>query len=157
MKNSRVFAVIEPGISDGFRIDRHGHVFTSAGDGIQVYSEAGKRLGKIFVPEAVSNCVFGGPTGERLFTKWEFAPLIEREMVDVIQPDICHAGGILELKKIAAMAEAHYIKVAPHNPNGPVATAASVANLALLGGASLTQKGNKAEGITWETLPKSVG
>lgn len=67
LKNSRVFAVIEPGISDGFRIDRHGHVFTSAGDGIQVYSEAGKRLGKIFVPEAVSNCVFGGPDKSTLF------------------------------------------------------------------------------------------
>ncbi len=65
-------------------------------------------------------------TGERLFSKWEFRELIEKQLVDVIQPDICHAGGILELKKIAAMAEAYYIKVAPHNPNGPVATAASL-------------------------------
>ena len=67
LKNGRVFAVIEPGIPDGFRIDRHGHVFTSAGDGIQVYSDAGKRLGKILVPEAVSNCVFGGRQRNRLF------------------------------------------------------------------------------------------
>ncbi|MCZ7564660.1 MAG: SMP-30/gluconolactonase/LRE family protein [Burkholderiales bacterium] len=67
LSNSRVFAVIEPGIADGFRIDRRGHVFTSAGDGIQVYSEAGRRLGKILVPEAVSNCVFGGPQKNRLF------------------------------------------------------------------------------------------
>jgi len=65
-------------------------------------------------------------TGERLFSKWEFRELIEKQLVDVVQPDICHAGGILELKKIAAMAEAYYIKVAPHNPNGPVATAASL-------------------------------
>lgn len=67
LKNGRVFAVIEPGIPDGFRVDRHGHVFTSAGDGIHVYSEAGKRLGKILVPEAVSNCTFGGPHRNRLF------------------------------------------------------------------------------------------
>jgi len=65
-------------------------------------------------------------TGERLFSKWEFRELITEQIVDIIQPDICHAGGILELKKIAAMAEAYYIKVAPHNPNGPVATAASL-------------------------------
>ena len=65
-------------------------------------------------------------TGERLFSKWEFRELIEKQLVDVVQPDICHAGGILELKKIAALAEAYYIKVAPHNPNGPVATAASL-------------------------------
>lgn len=65
-------------------------------------------------------------TGERLFSKWEYRELIDQQIVDVVQPDICHAGGILELKKIAAMAEAYYIKVAPHNPNGPIATAASV-------------------------------
>ncbi len=65
-------------------------------------------------------------TGERLFSKWEYRELIEKQLVDIVQPDICHAGGILELKKIAAMAEAYYIKVAPHNPNGPVATAASL-------------------------------
>ena len=65
-------------------------------------------------------------TGERLFSIWEFRDLIEQKMADVIQPDICHAGGITSLKKIAAMAEAHHIQVAPHNPNGPVATAASI-------------------------------
>jgi galactonate dehydratase len=64
-------------------------------------------------------------TGERLFSKWEYRSLLESQAVDVVQPDICHAGGILELKKIAAMAETYYVKVAPHNPNGPVATAAS--------------------------------
>lgn len=65
-------------------------------------------------------------TGERLFTKWGFRELLEKQYVDVIQPDICHDGGILETRNIAAMAEAYYVKVAPHNPNGPVATAASV-------------------------------
>ncbi|MBC7236045.1 MAG: mandelate racemase/muconate lactonizing enzyme family protein, partial [Chloroflexi bacterium] len=65
-------------------------------------------------------------TGERLFTKWGYTELIENQYVDIIQPDVCHDGGILETRKIAAMAEAYYIRVAPHNPNGPVATAASL-------------------------------
>jgi galactonate dehydratase len=50
--------------------------------------------------------------------------------VDVVQPDVCRAGGITECKKIAALAEAHHVEVAPHNPLGPVATAAA-AHLAM--------------------------
>jgi galactonate dehydratase len=69
-------------------------------------------------------------TGERLYSKWEYVPLLERRLVDVIQPDLCHAGGITETKKIAALAEAYYVQVAPHSPQGPVSTAAS-AHLAL--------------------------
>ncbi len=65
-------------------------------------------------------------TGERLFSRWEYRNLIERQMVDIIQPDVCHCGGISELRRIAAAAETYYIRVAPHNPNGPVATAASI-------------------------------
>ncbi len=64
-------------------------------------------------------------TGERLYSKWDFRSLLEQRLVDVIQPDLCHAGGISECKKIAAMAEAYYVNVAPHNPQGPVATAAA--------------------------------
>jgi len=62
-------------------------------------------------------------TGERLFTIFGFRELLERQVVDIIQPDPCHAGGISGLKKIAGMAEAYYVAIAPHNPNGPVATA----------------------------------
>jgi galactonate dehydratase len=69
-------------------------------------------------------------TGERLYSKWEYVPLLERRLVDVIQPDLCHAGGITETKKIAALAEAYYVQVAPHSPQGPVSTAAA-AHLAL--------------------------
>lgn len=65
-------------------------------------------------------------TGERAFTKWGFREMLEDQLVDVIQPDICHDGGIKETLKIAAMAETYEVKVAPHNPNGPVGTAASV-------------------------------
>lgn len=65
-------------------------------------------------------------TGERIYTRWGFRPLLERQIVDIIQPDICHVGGLLEARKIAAMAEAYDVPIAPHNPNGPVSLVASV-------------------------------
>jgi galactonate dehydratase len=61
--------------------------------------------------------------GERLYTRWEFKPVFERGHVDIIQPDLSHAGGILEVRKIAAMAEAYDVAVAPHCPLGPLALA----------------------------------
>lgn len=63
----RVFAEINPGVSDGFRLDKHGYIFTSAGDGIQVFSPQAELLGKIKVPEPSANCTFGGPNKDRLF------------------------------------------------------------------------------------------
>jgi gluconolactonase len=63
----RVFAEISPGIADGLRIDTDGNVWTSAGDGIQCFSPDGKLLGKIRIPEPVSNLTFGGPKRNRLF------------------------------------------------------------------------------------------
>lgn len=63
-------------------------------------------------------------TGERNFTRWGFKDIITSGCVDIIQPDLCHAGGILECKKIAAMAECYDIAVAPHCPLGPIALAA---------------------------------
>ncbi|MCE2492065.1 MAG: galactonate dehydratase [Alphaproteobacteria bacterium] len=65
-------------------------------------------------------------TGERLITKHQFRDLLNSFAVDYIQPDIIHTGGITEMKKIAALAEAFYIPLIPHNPNGPVATAATI-------------------------------
>ena len=65
-------------------------------------------------------------TGERRVTRHEFRPLLEAEACAVIQPDVCHCGGLFELRKIAAMAEAYHVSVAPHNPLGPIATAAAV-------------------------------
>ena len=65
-------------------------------------------------------------TGERLVGRGAFRPLFESGAVSVIQPDLCHAGGIGEVRKIAAMAETYYCKVAPHNPLGPVSLAANV-------------------------------
>ena len=66
----------------------------------------------------------GIATGERLFTRWGFRTLLEKQLVSVIQPDLCHAGGISEVRRIAAAAETYAIQVAPHNPYGPVSTAA---------------------------------
>ena len=65
-------------------------------------------------------------TGERSFTKYGFAEFCGRHLVDYVQPDVCHAGGILELKKIGALAETYRIQMAPHNPQSEVSTMASL-------------------------------
>ncbi len=65
-------------------------------------------------------------TGERLFSRWDFKRLFEMGAVDIIQPDLSHAGGITEVKKIAAMAEAYDVALAPHCPLGPIGLAASL-------------------------------
>ncbi len=67
LSEGRVFAEINPGLADGFRLDVDGNLWTSAGDGVHCYSPAGELLGKIKVPEVVSNVVFGGPKRNRLF------------------------------------------------------------------------------------------
>jgi galactonate dehydratase len=63
-------------------------------------------------------------TGERMFTRWDFKSLLSDGYVDIIQPDLSHAGGITECKKIASMAEAYDVAFAPHCPLGPIALAA---------------------------------
>jgi galactonate dehydratase len=65
-------------------------------------------------------------TGERSFTKYGFTEYCRRHLVDYVQPDVCHAGGILEMKKIGAIAEAYRIEMAPHNPQSEVSTLASL-------------------------------
>ncbi len=64
--------------------------------------------------------------GERLVTRWQFREWLEQGAVDAVQPDVSHCGGIGELLRIASYAEVHNVQVAPHNPCGPVALAASV-------------------------------
>ncbi|MEX5937300.1 galactonate dehydratase [Mammaliicoccus sciuri] len=61
--------------------------------------------------------------GERLFSRWDFKPILESGFVDIIQPDLSHAGGITECKKIISMAEAYDVGAAPHCPLGPIALA----------------------------------
>ena len=67
LSNPRVLAQIEPGIPDGFRVDQCGNIFCSCEDGILVLAGDGQRIGKIGVPERVSNCTFGGPAQDELF------------------------------------------------------------------------------------------
>jgi galactonate dehydratase len=64
--------------------------------------------------------------GERLYSRWDYREFFRLGCADFIQPDVSHGGGIMELKKIAAMAECHHIPFCPHNPSGPVANAATL-------------------------------
>ena len=65
-------------------------------------------------------------TGERIFTKWGFREILEKKAAVILQPDLCHAGGITEVRLIAGMAEAYYAAIAPHNPLGPISLAAGL-------------------------------
>ncbi len=65
-------------------------------------------------------------TGERIFTKWGFREILEKGAASILQPDLCHAGGIFECRLIAGMAEAYYAAIAPHNPLGPISLAAGL-------------------------------
>lgn len=65
-------------------------------------------------------------TGERIFTKWGFREILEKRAASILQPDLCHAGGITEVRLIAGMAEAYYTAIAPHNPMGPISLAAGL-------------------------------
>jgi galactonate dehydratase len=65
-------------------------------------------------------------TGERVFTKWGFREVLEKQAATILQPDLCHAGGITEVRLIAGMAEAYYASIAPHNPLGPISLAAGI-------------------------------
>jgi galactonate dehydratase len=78
------------------------------------------------LPEIASQTTTPIATGERMFSRWDFKQVLESQSVDVIQPDLSHAGGITEVKKIASMAEAYDVALAPHCPLGPIALASCV-------------------------------
>ncbi len=67
LANPRVFAVVNPGLADGFRLDRHGFIYTSSADSVQVYHPDGTRLARIAVPEKVGNLTFGGAARDELY------------------------------------------------------------------------------------------
>ncbi|GAB7017298.1 galactonate dehydratase [Halostagnicola sp. A-GB9-2] len=75
------------------------------------------------LPEIASHTTIPIATGERMFSRWDFKSVFEDGAVDVIQPDLSHAGGITEVNKIASMAEAYDVALAPHCPLGPIALA----------------------------------
>lgn len=82
-------------------------------------------------------------TGEGLQSHWNYRELLARQAARIVQPDVARTGGITAMKKIAAMADANYVTVAPHNPNGPVCTAASIHVAASIPNFLIMEEGNK--------------
>ena len=78
-------------------------------------------------------------TGERIVTKYRFNELLEKRAADIVQPDVCHVGGIRSLTEVGSMAQASYVNVAPHNPNGPIATASSLSALITMPNAQILE------------------
>jgi galactonate dehydratase len=127
---ARVQAAQEAGVDVG--LDFHGRVHRPMAKQL---AKALEPLGLLFIeepllsenPEGLRQIAEFTSTpialGERLYSRWDFKPFFEAGAVDIIQPDLSHAGGILECRKIAAMAEAYDVAVAPHCPLGPLALA----------------------------------
>ena len=117
----------------GIAIDFHGRVHKPMA---KVLAKKLEEFDPMFIEEPVlcenmenfkdiaAACNIPIATGERLFTKYDFKRLLSAGGVDIIQPDLSHAGGITEVKKIAAMAESYDVALAPHCPLGPIALAA---------------------------------
>jgi galactonate dehydratase len=96
-------------------------------------------------------------TGERIFTKWGFREILEKRAATILQPDICYAGGITELKIIAGMAEAYYTPMAPHNPQGPCSLAASLQLAASIPNFLIQERGdNEYTDLLAKPLPPVV-
>jgi galactonate dehydratase len=90
------------------------------------YEEVVQALNVDVMAEMAKKTTVPLATGERIFTKWGFKEILEKKAAMILQPDVCYAGGITELKIIAGMAEAYYAPIAPHNPQGPCSLAASM-------------------------------
>jgi galactonate dehydratase len=96
-------------------------------------------------------------TGERIFTKWGFKDILEKRAAMILQPDVCYAGGITELKIIAGMAEAYYTPLAPHNPQGPCSLAASLQVAASIPNFLIQERGdNEYTDLLAKPLPPIV-
>ncbi len=134
---ARIMAAVRGAVGDGvdIMVDFHGRTTPSMGI---AYAEVLAPFRPLFIEEpALPENVEGltrvaravkipVASGERLVTRFQFRELLEKGACAIIQPDLCHCGGIWEARKIAAMAETYYVAVAPHNPLGPIATAACI-------------------------------
>lgn len=140
-KNSKIDAVLERvssirdacGKDFGIAIDFHGRVHKPMA---KVLAKKLEEFDPMFIEEPVlcehmeyfkeiaNSCNVPIATGERLYTKYDFKRLLNIGGIDIIQPDVSHAGGITEVKKIASMAEAYDVALAPHCPLGPIALSA---------------------------------
>jgi galactonate dehydratase len=129
----RVGAIREAvGRDFGIAIDFHGRVHKPMA---RILCKKLEEFDMMFIEEPVlcenmeafrdiaAHCAIPIATGERLFSRWQFKELLHSGYVDIIQPDLSHAGGLTEVKKIASMAEAYDIALAPHCPLGPLALA----------------------------------
>ncbi|MFN9461314.1 MAG: galactonate dehydratase [Acidobacteriota bacterium] len=97
-------------------------------------------------------------TGESIFSKWGFREILEKKAAMILQPDICYAGGITELKVIAGMAEAYYLPIAPHNPQGPCSLAASLQIAGSVPNVLIQERGdNEYADLLKKPLPPVVG
>ena len=130
----RVAAIREScGRAFGIAIDFHGRVHKPMA---KVLAKKLEEFDPMFLEEPVlcenmeafseiaAACNIPIATGERLYSRWDFKRLLHAGGVDIIQPDLSHAGGITEVKKIASMAESYDVALAPHCPLGPIALAA---------------------------------
>lgn len=129
----RVQAVRDLGMDVG--LDFHGRVHKPMAKQL---SRALEPLGPLFIEEPLlsehiesirqlaNQTTIPIALGERLYSRWDFKPFFEAACVDIIQPDLSHAGGISEVRRIAAMAEAYDVALAPHSPLGPLNLAASL-------------------------------
>jgi len=116
-------------------IDFHGR--TSAATAIE-YARVFEKFDPFFLEEVVQPDHFEAmkrarlginvplASGERLLTRFDFLPLLQNGLIDVAQPDVCHAGGISELRRIASLCDTFGVTMAPHNPLGPIATMVNV-------------------------------
>jgi galactonate dehydratase len=94
-------------------------------------------------------------TGERIFTKWGFREILEKRAATILQPDVCYAGGITEMRLIAGMAEAYYTPIAPHNPQGPCSLAASYQIAACIPNFLIQERGdNEYSDLLAKPLPQ---
>jgi len=131
---ARIAAVREAGGPDfGIGIDFHGRVHKPMA---KILAKELEPFRPMFIEEPVlpennedlreiaNHVAIPIATGERMFSKWEFKTLLKQGYADIIQPDVSHAGGITECKKILSMAEAFDVAAAPHCPLGPIALAA---------------------------------
>lgn len=91
-------------------------------------------------------------TGERIISRNRFWELLAQRSADIIQPDVCHMGGILPLVEVGSMANVNYVTVAPHNPNGPIATAASLNALITMPNALILEFWLDAESVRHDLI-----
>ena len=96
-------------------------------------------------------------TGERVYTKWGFREVLEKKAASILQPDLCHAGGITEVRLIAGMAEAYYAAIAPHNPLGPISLASGLQLSASIPNFLIQEQVSLGEGYLKNPLKVSNG